>query len=142
VTDAEIARYGAGFYEPETQPEPRQEPDSVEAEEPDRTEPDAAVLAPQAAKMDEIHRQVRDIGARLDELAMARARHAREKAAEVTSMAVPAEDPDVAPSAAWIDGVRGRLREAIRHEPMPRVPAAAAIESAAEASVSGPEAAD
>ena len=92
--------------------------------------------------MDEIHQQVQDISTRLDQVAMARARQAREKAAEVTSMTIPSEDPDAAPSAAWIDTVQARQREAVRHEPMPRVPAADAIQPAAEASIGDPEAAD
>ena len=73
---------------------------------------------------------------------MARARQAEERAAEVTSMSGPSEDPDAAPSAAWIDAVQARQREAVRHEPMPRVPAAEAIQPAAGASLSDPEAAD
>ena len=134
VTDAEIAKYGAGRRETEPRPAPQPEPD--------RTEPDTTVLASQAAKMDEIHQQVQDISARLDELALDRARQAREKAAEITSVTVPSEDPDVAPAAAWIDTVQARQREAVRHEPMPRVPAAEAIQPAAEASIGDPEAAD
>ena len=72
------------------------------------------------SKMDEIHQQVQDISARLDDLAMAmaRARQAREKATEVTSMTVPAEDPDAEASAAWIDSVQARQQETVRHEPM------------------------
>jgi hypothetical protein len=75
-------------------------------------------------------------------VAMARARQAQEKAAEVTSVTVPSENPDAAPSAAWIDTVQARQQEAVRHEPMPRVPAAQAIQPTAEASISDPEAAD
>jgi hypothetical protein len=127
VTDAEIAKYGAGRQEPAPRPQP---------------EPDAAGLAPAEAKVDEIHQQVQAISARLDEVAMARARQAQEKAAEVTSATVPSADPDAAPSAAWIDAVQARQREAVRHEPMPRVPAAGAIQAVAEASLSDPEAAD
>jgi len=96
--------------------------------------------------MDQIHQQVRDISARLDEVAMARARQAEENAAEVTSMTVPSQDPDAAPSEAWIDTVQAREQEAVRHEPMPRVPAAEAIQATAEAiadaSIGDPEAAD
>ena len=139
VTDAEIARYGTRRQEPEPRQAPQAEPGKAE---PARAEPDTTVLAPQAAKMDEIHQQVQEISARLDEVAMARARQAQEKAAEVTSMTVPSEDPDAAPSAAWIDTVQARQREAVRHEPMPRVPAAEAIQPTAEASISDPEAAD
>lgn len=92
--------------------------------------------------MDEIHQQVQAISARLDEVAIARARQAEEKAADVMSVTVPSQDPDAAPSTAWIDAVQARQREAVQHEPLPRVPAAAAIEASAEASISDPEAAD
>jgi conjugative relaxase-like TrwC/TraI family protein len=143
VTDAEIAKYGAGRHEPESWQAPQPEPETAE---PAGAEPDTPVLASQAARMDEIHQQVREISARLDELAMARARQAQQKAAEVTSITIPSEDPDAAPSAAWIDTVHARQREAVLHEPMPRVPAAEAIQAAAEAtadaSLSDPEAAD
>ena len=61
-------------------------------------------------------------------------------------MTVPSEDPDAAPSAAWIDTVQARQQETVRHEPMPRVPAAEAIQATAEAtadaSLGDPEAAD
>ena len=129
VTDAEIAKYAGERQEPETRPAPEPEPDRTG-------------LAAHEAKMDEIHQQVQQISARLDEVAMARARQAEEKAAEVTSMSVPSDDPDAAPSAGWIDAVQARQREAVRHEPMPRVPAAEAIQAAAGASISDPEAAD
>jgi conjugative relaxase-like TrwC/TraI family protein len=139
VTDAEIAKYGAGRQEPEPRPAPQPEPDMSE---PARTEADMSVLAAQAVKMDEIHQQVREISARLNHVAMDRARQAQQKAAEVTSMTVPSQDPDVAPSAAWIDTVQARQQESVRHEPMPRVPAAEAIQATAEASIGDPEAAD
>jgi hypothetical protein len=143
VTDAEIAKYGAGPQEPEPRQAPQPEPGKAE---PATAEPDMTVLAPQAAKMDEIHHKVQEISARLDQAAMARARQAQEKATEVTSMTVPSEDPDAVPSAAWIDTVQARQQEAVRHEPMPRVPAAEAIqptaEAAAGAGISDPEAAD
>jgi hypothetical protein len=137
VTDAEIARYGIGRQEPEPRPAPQPEPDTTE---PAKTGPGTPVLASQAAKLDQIHRQVRDISARLDQVAMARARQAEAKAAEVTSLTVPSQDPDAAPSAAWIDTVQARQQEAVRHEPMPRVPAAEAIQATADASIGGPEA--
>ena len=127
VTDAEIAKYGTGPVDPEPAPQP---------------EPARPGLAAHEARMDQIHQQVREISAKLDDVAMQRAQQAREKAAEVTSMAVPSGDSDAAPSAAWIDDLQARQRESVRHEPMPRVPAAEAIQPAAEASISGPEAAD
>jgi conjugative relaxase-like TrwC/TraI family protein len=130
VTDAEIAGYGTGQHEPEPRPVPRP---ALGTREPARTEAGTPVLASQAAKMDQIHQQVREISARLDQVAMARARQAEAKAAEVTSMSVPSQDPDLAPSAAWIDTVQARQQETVRHEPMPRVPAAEAIQASAEA---------
>ncbi len=129
VTDAEIAKYGPGQQDPAPQPEPG-----------------TTGLASHQAKMEQIHQQVQEISARLDEVAMARARQAQEKAAEVTTMSVPDQDPDAAPSAAWIDAVQARQRQAVRQEPMPRVPAAEAIqattEATADAGIGGPEAAD
>ena len=129
VTDAELAKYAGERQEPETRPE-------------SESEPDRTGLAAHEARMEEIHQQVQQISARLDEVAMARARQAEEKAAEVTSLSVPSDDPDAAPSAGWIDAVQARQREAVRHEPMPRVPAAETIQAAAGASISDPEAAD
>ena len=126
VTDAEIAKYGTGRQEPEPRPAPQPEPDTTNRPGPSQ---DTPVLASQAAKMDEIHQQVREISARLDQVAMARARQAEQKAAEVTSMTVPSQDPDAAPAAAWIDTVQARQQETVRHEPMPRVPAAEAIQA-------------
>jgi hypothetical protein len=144
VTDAEIARYGRGRQELQPHPAPQPQPAGTAAgtAKPGRTGPGMAVLSSQAASMDEIRRQVHDISARLDELAMTRARQAREKAAELTSMTIPGEDPDAEPSAAWIDAVQARQRQAVRHEPMPRVPAAEPVQAAAEAGVSDREAAD
>jgi len=143
ITDAEIAKYGTAGQEPEPRLAPQPEPDTTELA---RTEPGRPVLASEAAKMDQIHQQVREISARLDQVAMARARQAEEKAAEVTSMTVPSQDPDAAPSAAWIDTVAARQQETVRHEPMPRVPAAEAIQATAEATADAglgdPEAAD
>jgi hypothetical protein len=130
VTDAEIAKYGAGRQKPEPGPAPQPEPAEPE---PATTEPGTSALAAQAAKMDEIHQQVQDISARLDQVAIARARQAQQKAAEVTSMTVPSQDPDAAPAEAWIDTVQARRQETVRHEPMPRVPAAEAIQATAEA---------
>jgi hypothetical protein len=143
VTDAEIAQYGTEEQEPE--PSPAAQPESG-TPEPARTEADTSVLAAQALKMDQIHQHVRDISARLDQVAIDTARQARQKAAEVTSITVPSEDPDAAPSEAWIDTVQARRQETVRHEPMPRVPAAEAFQATAEATadagIGDPEAAD
>jgi hypothetical protein len=73
---------------------------------------------------------------------MAGARLAEENAAEVMSVIVPSEDPHAALFAAWISAVQARQREVVRHEPMPRVPAAETIQPATEASISDPEASD
>ena len=145
-----------GWFGP-TQPVPeRQQPADVTAQADQRAEarstgqapagpaqPESARAdpSPHDATMARIERQVREISAKLDEVAVQRARQAREKAAEVTSMTVPSEDPDTAPAAAWIDVLQARQREAVRHEPMPRVPGAEAIKPA-EPSVPAPEAGD
>jgi hypothetical protein len=51
------------------------------------------------------------------------------------------EEPDAAPVPAWKTDLEARQRDAIRHDPLPRVPAAEAI-TAAEPTATGPEAAD
>jgi len=62
---------------------------------------------------------------------MRKAQEARERAAEITSMQTELDDPDAALVAAWKSELEARQREAVRHEPMPRVPHAPAV--AAEA---------
>ena len=94
----------------------------------------------QASRMDQVAEQLREISARLDEADMRKARQAREKAAEITSLHLDLGDPDSAPSAAWQADFRTRMRETVRHEPLPRVPHAPAIE--AEAGINDREAAD
>ena len=145
-----------GWFEPAQPARERQQPADVTAQAdqraearstgqaaagPAQPEPARADPSPHDATMARIERQVREISAKLDEVAVQRARQAREKAAEVTSMTVPSEDPDTAPAAAWIDVLQARQREAVRHEPMPRVPGAEAIKPA-EPSVPAPEAGD
>lgn len=98
--------------------------------------------APGADRMTRLEQQLQEISARLDATAIRQARQAREKAAEITSLLVPSDDLDAAPYATWVDGVRAAQREAVRHEPMPRVPHAEAIQPAAEAGIGGHEAAD
>ena len=114
------------------------QPEAAPAAEP---VPAALDLAPHADRMDRVTRQLRDISARLDDAAMRKAQEARDKAAEITSMQLHAEDPDAEPVAAWKDELQARQREAVRHEPLPRVPAADAVR-AAEAGITGPEAGD
>ena len=94
----------------------------------------------QASRMNELAEQLRQISARLDEADMRKAQQAREKAAEITSLHQDPSDPDSAPSAAWQADFLTRTRETVRHEPLPRVPHAPAIE--AEAGINDREAAD
>ena len=104
-------------------------------------QPATTDLTKHEARMAQIERQVREISARLDDAAMHQARQAGEKASEIMSMTGGAEDPDLAPEAAWIDELQARQREAVRHEPMPRIPATEAMK-VAEPTVAAPEAAD
>ena len=90
--------------------------------------------------MDRLAEQLRQITARLDEADMRKAHQAQEKAAEITSMQLYPGDPDAAPSAAWQTDLQARMRQVVRHEPLPRVPHAPAIE--AEAGINDREAAD
>jgi hypothetical protein len=76
--------------------------------------------------MDLVAQQLRQISAQLDESDMRAARQAREKAAEISSLYLDADDPDGAPTPAWQSDLRARQRESVRHEPLPRVPAARA----------------
>jgi hypothetical protein len=104
-------------------------------------EPGTTEAPSSTGPMAELEQQLRQISTRLDETAMRQARQAQEKAAEIMSMSIPGDDPDRTPAAAWVDDLQARTREAVRHEPMPRVPHAPSLEAAAEASASGPEAA-
>jgi hypothetical protein len=92
------------------------------------------------SRMDLVAERLREINARLDEADMRTARQAREKAAEISSLYLDADDPDGAPTPAWESDLRARQRESVRHEPLPRVPAARAVE--AEAGLRDREAAD
>jgi TrwC relaxase/AAA domain len=98
-------------------------------------------LGPHADKMDRVAARLREISARLDEASLRKAQEAREKAAEITSLHAGPEDPEAAPVAAWKSELEARQREAVRHEPMPRVPAAEAI-AAPQAGIPEREAAD
>ena len=90
--------------------------------------------------MDQLAGQLRQISARLDEGDMRKARQAQEKAAEITSMQLYPGDPDAAPSTAWQTDLHARMRQVVRHEPVPRIPHAPAVE--AEAGINDREAAD
>jgi AAA domain/TrwC relaxase len=92
------------------------------------------------SRMDLVAERLREINARLDEADMRAARQAREKAAEISSLYLDPDDPSGAPTPAWQSDLRARQRESVRHEPLPRVPAARAVE--AEAGLRDREAAD
>lgn len=51
-------------------------------------------------------------------------------------------DPDAEPAAAWKTDLEARQREAVRHEPVPRVPHAEPVAAQREAGLGEPEAAD
>jgi TrwC relaxase/AAA domain len=92
------------------------------------------------SRMDLVAERLRDISARLDEADLRAARQARDKAAEISSLYLDPDDPDGAPTPAWQSDLRARQRESVRHEPLPRIPAARAVE--AEAGLRDQEAAD
>ncbi len=98
-------------------------------------------LGAHLGRFGEIAEQLREISGRLDAAAQRKAREARERAAEITSMQVELDDPDAAPVPAWKSELEARQREAVRNEPMPRVPHAPGIEAEA-AGIAGREAAD
>jgi hypothetical protein len=103
-------------------------PLSLEAEPQPSAWPD---LGRHAERIDQVAAQLRAISERLDEAAIRKAQEARARAAEVTSLHMEPDDPDAAPIAAWKTELEARQREAVRHEPMPRVPHAEAVEAEA-----------
>jgi hypothetical protein len=134
----------AKLAEPEPEPAARTagpqviEPESVESEsvpaarsaELQVPEPDLVGwpdLGANVGRLGHVAAQLREISARLDEAAMLKARQAQQQAAEIMSMQVPALDPDASPVAAWKAELEARQREAVRHEPMLRVPHAQAV---------------
>jgi len=147
AADAELRRRHPDRYlEPlraaPASPEP--EP-AARGAEPQMPEPGLAGwpdLGVHADGMDRVAAQLREVSERLDEAAMRKAREARQKAAEIMSMQVPALDPDVSPVAAWKAELEARQREAVRHEPMPRVPHAQAMAAEPRARVAEREVAD
>ena len=158
AADAELRRrYPDGVVEPlRTRPRPQAEPvcpgstaepavpsraglAAAAAAEPDRS-PAGAGAARGSSRMDLVAERLRQISARLDEADLRAARQAREKAAEISSLYLDPDDPDGAPTPAWQSDLRARQRESVRHEPLPRVPAARAVE--AEAGLRDHEAAD
>jgi hypothetical protein len=98
-------------------------------------------LGVHVGRLGEIAAQLREISARLDHTAERKARLALERAAEITSMQAELDDPDAAPVPAWKSELEARQREAVRNEPMPRIPHAPGIEAEA-AGITEREAAD
>jgi len=124
----------------EPQPELAQVQPLHAAAEPDlSTWPD---LGLHSERIDKVAAQLREISERLDEAAMGKAAEARERATEITSLQFEPDDPDAVPVAAWKSELEARQREAVRHEPMPRVPHAEAVAAQAEAGNFEREAAD
>lgn len=138
------------------QPRPHSEPDSpgltaqpaaipspvrptATAAEPGQI-PAGAGAARDSSRMNLVAERLHQISARLDEADLRAARQAREKAAEISSLYLEPDDPDGAPTPAWQSDLRARQREGVRHEPLPRVPAARAVEL--EAGLRDREAAD
>ena len=117
----------------------RMRPVAAAAAEPGQS-PAGAGAARDSSRMDLVAERLREISARLDETDLRAARQAREKAAEISSLYLDPDDPDGAPTPAWQSDLRARQRESVRHDPLPRVPAARAIE--AEAGFRDHEAAD
>jgi hypothetical protein len=115
------------------------EPTAAVAAEPEQI-PAGAGAARDSSRMDLVAERLRQISARLDEADLRAAQQAREKAAEISSLYLEPDDPDGAPTPAWQSDLRARQRESVRHEPLPRVPAARAVE--AEAGLRDREAAD
>ncbi len=114
--------------EPELEPaQPRPEPAAAE-----RTPAGLPDLGPHAERIDQMAAQLREISEQLDETAMRRARVARERAAEISSLQIEPNDPEAAPVAAWKSELEARQRDAVRHEPMPRVPYADAVMAEAD----------
>jgi hypothetical protein len=64
-------------------------------------------------------------------VALRKAQAARQRAAEITSTQIEALGPDAAPVAAWKSELEARRWEAVRHEPVPRVPHAPEVAEAA-----------
>ena len=118
---------------------PPQRPTAAAEPEASRS-PSGSRDAHEPSRMDLVAQQLRQISAQLDEAAMRAAQQAREKAAEIGSLYLDADDPDATPTPAWQSDLRARQRESVRHDPLPRVPHARAVE--AEAGLRGHEAAD
>ena len=146
AADAELRRrYPDQAMDPlqadQSTPEP--EPPAT-APEPARTEVVLTAwqdIGADSARFSEIVLQIGEINERLDQVAMHKANQARERAAEITSLRMEPDDPDAAPVAAWKSELEARQREAVRNQPMPRIPHAPSL--AAEAtSTTGREAAD
>jgi hypothetical protein len=139
AADAELGRrYPDRDVEPlrASPSEPESEPGG-----PGASASSSSVAWPDAGRFGQIAEQLREIGERLDEVAMCKARQARERAAEITSLQTELDDADAAPVPAWKTDLEAREREAVRCQPMPRVPHAAAMAAEADRAPE-PEAAD
>ena len=124
----------------EPAPEATADQPQIKAAEPETTAwPD---LGTHLERIDKVAVQLHEISDRLDEAAMRKAAEARERAAEITSLQIELDEPDAAPVAAWKTELEARQREAVRHEPVPRVPHAEAIAAEAQAGNFEREAAD
>ena len=137
TADAELRRRYPGQHIEPLRAQPA-DPDPVPAEprpEPAPAAPAPAApapaawpdLGPRTERIDRIAAQLREIGERLDESAVRKAREASERAAGITSTQIAVEDPEAVPADAWKPELQARHREAVRREPMPRVPHARAL---------------
>jgi hypothetical protein len=99
-------------------------------------------LGMHAERIDKVATELREISDRLDEATMRKAAEARERATDITSLQMELDDPDAAPVAAWKTELEARQREAVRHEPLPRIPHAEVVAPEAQAGNFDREAAD
>jgi hypothetical protein len=137
AADAELRRrYPGQHIEPLTaaHDDPHPEPDEPRPET-TATRPGLPAwpdLGPHAERIDQLAAQLREISERLDHTAMRKAREAAERAAAITSMQIQPDGPDAEPVAAWKSELEARQRDAVRHEPMPRVPHSQALTAEAD----------
>jgi hypothetical protein len=147
AADAELRRrHPARHIEPLTAappPHPEPAPPSASAE-PAATGPGRPAwpdLGPHAERIDHLAARLREISDQFTQTQARQARQASERAAAITSLQIDPGDPDAAPAPAWKTALEARQRDAVRHEPMPRVPGTPALEAEA-AQIPDREAAD
>ncbi|HEY3954613.1 MAG TPA: MobF family relaxase [Streptosporangiaceae bacterium] len=141
AADAELrGRHPSQQPEPlhATRPEPQARPDPA-AQPPAAPEPDPNDSLDRQLRMDQTALQIEEARNRLTEADERQARQARQRAAEITASHDSA--PSAPPSAGWRDELAARQRQAVYHEPLPRVPATPEL-TGREATLTGPEAAD